>query len=260
MNLAGHIKNFQVAKDRVALIYLGQAGFCIKTGGNRTIIIDAYLSDACERLFNFKRMIPKILSPEEVEADLYLSTHAHVDHLDYDALPIVAGNNRTFFLGSSDCEEYYKKESIPINRYFVLKNGRQWSNDWITVRAVYADHGDLAPDAVGLLLDISGIKIYHTGDTSFAPGQIKASLASDIDILLAPINGQYGNMTAAEAIKLAEILKPKLVIATHFWMFVEHVSENGQGDPAAFLKNAAHLPHTISARVMAPGELFIYPE
>ncbi len=68
MRLAEKINGIKVDKGEIALFYLAQAGFCIKTAGNKIIVIDAYLSDAVERLFNFKRMIPSVIKPEEFEA------------------------------------------------------------------------------------------------------------------------------------------------------------------------------------------------
>ena len=258
MKLEERIKETKVNPGEVALFYFAQAGFCIKTVDNKIIAIDAYLSDACERLFNFKRMIPSVIKAEELDADLYLSTHEHADHLDPDSLPVIVKNKKTFFLGSPDCEELYKQNDISKERYIILKEGEEWDTEGIKIRAVYADHGDLSPRANGLLIDIHGIKIYHTGDTCFCPEEIKASLKSDVNIMIAPINGQYGNMNAYEACKLALIIKPEFLIASHFWMFLEHVTEGGKGDPATFLKESANLPKEIKAMVMAPGELFKY--
>jgi hypothetical protein len=89
MRLSKEIKELNVEQCEIAVFYLAQAGFCIKSSGNKIIVIDAYLSDAVERLFSFKRMIPSMLRPDEVGADLYLSTHSHADHLDPDALPVL---------------------------------------------------------------------------------------------------------------------------------------------------------------------------
>lgn len=258
MRIAKKIDDIKVDKGEIALFYLAQAGFCIKASGNKVIVIDAYLSDSCERLFNFKRMIPSVITPEEVDADLWLSTHSHADHLDPDALPVIAKNIRTFFVGSPDCEELYRQNSIPKERYCVLKLDEEWNGKGISIKAVYADHGYLAPDAIGMLIDIEGIKIYHSGDTCFSPEKIMASLNSDVDILIVPINGQYGNLNASEACRLAMLIKPKVVIPCHFWMFLEHVGERGIGDPAAFLKEAEYFPKSMKAMVMAPGELFKY--
>lgn len=90
MKLAETIHSTKVEKGEIALFYIAQAGFCIKTSDNKIVVIDAYLSDAAERLFSFKRMIPAVIKAEEVDADLYLSTHSHIDHLDTDALPVIA--------------------------------------------------------------------------------------------------------------------------------------------------------------------------
>jgi len=258
MKLAEKIIDIEVEKGEIALFYLAQAGFCIKNAGNKIIVIDAYLSDAAERLFNFKRMIPSVIKPEEIDADLWLSTHSHADHLDPDALPVIAKNIKTFFVGSPDCEDLYRQNNISKERYCVLKLNEEWKGNGISVKAVYADHGDLAPDAIGMLIDIEGIKIYHAGDTSYSPAEIMASLNSDVDIMIAPVNGQYGNLNASEACSLAKLLSPKVLIASHFWMFLQHVSEGGIGDPVTFLKESENLPENIKVMVMAPGELFKY--
>jgi L-ascorbate 6-phosphate lactonase len=255
--LSEKINSLKVAKGEIALFYLAQAGFYIKTS-NRAIVIDAYLSDAVERLFNFKRMIPAVIKPDEIDADLYLTTHSHADHLDPDALPVIARNSRTYFIGSADCEESYRQNGIPEDRFCVLKLNQEWKAKGISIKAVYANHGDLAPDAIGMLIEIEGIKIYHAGDTGFDPDKIKSSLNSDIDIMIAPINGQYGNLNAAETCELARILNPKILIASHFWMFLEHVGEGGTGDPATFIKESGKLPGNIRAMVMAPGEMLKY--
>ncbi len=45
------------------------------------------------------------------------------------------------------------------------------------------------------------------------------------DILLPCINGRYGNMDAKEAALLTKARSPRLAIASHFRMFVEHSGE-----------------------------------
>jgi L-ascorbate 6-phosphate lactonase len=253
------IRHLHVHTSQVAIFYLGQAGFCIKTSDGQITVIDAYCSDACERLFGFKRMTPTVLGIEDLDADLFLSTHSHTDHLDPDALPVIAKNIHTFFVGSPDCEALYIQNNIPKSRYQILKKGEKWLRNGIGIRAIEADHGSLAPDAIGLLIETGELNIYHTGDTCFAPDKIKTSLNTDVDIMIAPINGQFGNMNASEACALASVVKPKIIIACHFWMFLEHVCEGGKGDPSTFLKEASEiLPESVSAIVMAPGEVFTY--
>ena len=200
-----------------------------------------------------------MLTPEEVDADLYLVTHHHADHLDPDTIPVIAKSPKTIFVVAPDCRLFLNELGVPKNRYTVLGEGEEWQSEEIKVRAIFADHGELAPDAQGFLIEVEGIKIYHTGDTAFRPEEIISSLRTEVDIMIAPINGQYGNMTALEACKLASLIKPKILIPCHFWMFLEHVSERGKGDPATFLKQVAKLSNDIEGIVMAPGEQLEYP-
>jgi L-ascorbate 6-phosphate lactonase len=258
MRLMEKIRNTVPSAGEIALFYLAQAGFCIRTAAGQTIFVDPYLSDACERLFRFKRMIPAMIDAEELEADLYCCTHHHADHLDPDTVPIVARRNRPMFLGAPDCREFYQELAIPPARYAILRTGEQWRQHGISVRAVFADHGELAPEAVGFLIEVDGVKIYHTGDTAFRPREIVASLGSEVDIMIAPINGQFGNMIASEACRLAMAVRPRILVPCHFWMFVEHAGEGGTGDPATFLKEAAQLPAATRGMVMAPGECLTY--
>lgn len=258
MHLIDQIKNIKVNKDEIALFFLGQAGFCIKTDKQDIVIIDPYLSDAAERLFNFKRMIPSLIAAENLHPDLFLSTHSHIDHLDIDTISVVAKNNHTIFVGAPDCLSFYEEINLSADRRIILKEKVAWQWKNILIRGTYADHGELAPEAIGFLIVIDGIRIYHAGDTCFCPDEIMETLLPDIDIMIVPINGQYGNMTASEALKLIALIKPKISIACHFWMFLEHVCEEGKGDPATFIKESENLPIGINARVMAPGELLIY--
>lgn len=257
MQLTNKIKRTTPAKGELALFYLAQAGFAIKTSSNRLLIIDAYLSDAAERMFGFKRMIPPLIDAAFCDTDWWLSTHAHIDHLDLDVLPVVGRNKKTMFVGALDCAVHYDKAGIAPERCVILEEGETWGTDELHIQAVYADHGELAPEAIGFVIEIDGIKIYHTGDTCFCPDKIMSYLPDAIDVMLAPINGQFGNMCAAEACQFAAIIKPRVVIATHFWMFLEHVAENGLGDPSTFLSEAQRILHTVEAKVMAPGEMLL---
>ena len=253
MKVANSIQHTKVNTGELAIFYLAQAGFCFKTSSGQIVYIDAYLTDACNRLHGFKRMSPPVIEAEQVQADIYASTHHHADHLDPDAIPIVARNDRTHFIGAPDCEPTYLENDIPENRYTILKTGMSSCVHGITFKGAYADHGKLAPEAIGLLMDFDEIKVYTVGDSAYQPEAIKESLATDIDIMIAPINGQFGNMNAEEACWLAKHIEPRICIAAHFWMFIEH-----DGDPAEFLEQAKSLPEDIKAVVMAPGEMLVY--
>jgi len=64
-----NILEHTVSKGAVALWWLGQNGFLIKTLEGKVIAIDAYLSNSCQEIgeragLNFTRQIPVPLCPE----------------------------------------------------------------------------------------------------------------------------------------------------------------------------------------------------
>lgn len=254
MKLSERIDGTHANQGEMAIFYLAQAGFCFKNSQNIRIFVDPYLSDCCNRLFGFKRIIAPLLSPEEVRADILASTHAHFDHLDTDALPILARHPETFFIGARDCEKEYIKCAIPPERYRVLAAGENLTVRGVEFKAVYADHGKLAPEAIGLVIKSDDIIIYIVGDSAYRPQKILKSLGTvAVDIMIAPINGKFGNLDARDACRLAAQIKPKVLIASHFWMFIEH-----GGDPEAFLEEAKNLPRGVQPLVMAPAECLRY--
>jgi L-ascorbate 6-phosphate lactonase len=251
--LAQSIASTQVESGSLAIFWLAQAGFAFKTSAGKVVYIDPYLSDVVERVFGFQRMMSSPIGAEEVAADLVICTHEHLDHLDTEALPVMARNPRTHFAGPLECVKAFEKMGIAGERRHLLEEGGTADIAGIRVSGVYADHGDLAPDALGVVLDFGGIRVYHTGDTAYRPPKFGAAIAARPDVLLPCINGRYGNMNSEEAALLLRDTGAGLAIASHFWMFVEH-----GGDPALFLERCAQLAPGAQAIVLKPGACRIY--
>jgi L-ascorbate 6-phosphate lactonase len=254
-NLARKIEEDRIEPGCLGIYWLAQAGFVFKSPIGKIAYVDPYLSELVERVAGFKRMMPCPVAAEEVVADLVVCTHEHPDHLDTDALPIIARNRRTHFAGPSECVKEFKKLGIPDDRCHLLEEGKEITVAGIRAVGVYADHGELAPDALGVVLDLEGITVYHTGDTAYRPEGLRAAVEMRPDVLIPCINGCFGNLNALEAAQLVRDARPQLAIASHFWMFVEH-----NGDPAVFLKNCAKLAPGIRAVVLKPGERCLFPK
>lgn len=258
VNLAERIRETLVKPGNVAIFWLAQAGFVFKNTSGKIIYIDPYLTDYVQRALpeygmGFKRIMPKLIAPEDVDADYVVSTHSHQDHLDVDALPGMLQNPRIHFIGAPDCEQLYRDAGIPENRYTIIHQGETLQIDDIRLTGVYADHGELAPEALGVLFDFDGIKIWQVGDSAYRPDQWESLLEMEIDILIPPINGAFGNMNGEEAAKLASDLKAKVVIPCHFWMFPLHY-----GNPAEFLEACKEFAPQSKPLIMTQGELFVY--
>ena len=71
---------------------------------------------------------------------------------------------------------------------------------------------------VGYVIEHDGKKIYHAGDTDVIP-EMEIVHKINVDIALLPVSGTYV-MTADEAAKAAEIIKPKLAIPMHWGAIV----------------------------------------
>jgi L-ascorbate 6-phosphate lactonase len=243
----------KVNAGELAIYWLCQAGFAFKSSANAVVYIDPYFSDVVERVIGFKRMMTCPMSAEEANAHLVVCTHEHLDHMDIDALPVLARNPRTQFTGPIECIKEFAKLGIPAQRCHLLEEGNSLTLGGIEINAVYADHGDLAPDALGIVLNFGGIKVYHTGDTAYRPKEFGPAIGMKPEILIPCINGRFGNMDAKEAALLTSLVKPRVVIPSHFWMFVEQ-----NGEPGAFLDLCKEVAPQSQAVVMKPGQEFLF--
>src|SRR5690606_9654283 len=142
------------------------------------------------------------IEAEEVETDFYVSTHSHGDHLDLDAMAVIARDPRVRFIGAPDCRESYEQLGLSESRYTILDKGLTLDLDGFRLTGVYADHGELAPDALGVMLTAGGIRVWQVGDTAYRPERWQDIFAMGIDVIIPPINGAFGNLNAVDAAKL----------------------------------------------------------
>ena len=230
MNLAEEIRNTAVAPGDLAICWLGQAGFLLKDSSGKILVVDPYLTNCGERMRGFKRLSPMLLRPEELTPDYYVITHLHFDHFDYDAVPVVAENSpRTRFLGPTSCQEKLAELGIGPQRRTRLDRGERYQDEAVTVQAVLADHGDMAPDAIGVLLEMGGHRIYFSGDTAFHQELFREVAAFGPDIAMLSVNGKFGNLNAREGARAAELTGTGIAVPCHCWTFAEH-----GGDPGEF--------------------------
>jgi L-ascorbate 6-phosphate lactonase len=255
---AESVRDTQVGADELAIFWISQAGFVYKTPAGKIIYVDPYLTDCVHRLYpdygyGFKRIMGSPIEPQEVEADLVVSTHSHPDHFDFDGIPILAQNPGIHFVGAPDCRAEYEKLGIPQDRYTIFEEGQTLDLDGFSVTGVYADHGDAAPDALGVVLTVGDIKVWQVGDTAYRPEKWQSVFDMGIDIIMPPINGAFGNLDGVEAAKLAHDAGAKVAIPCHFWMFVEH-----DGDPALFMEACKEHAPEVKPLLMSQGEVFVY--
>lgn len=232
---------------------VGQAGYIIKSKRGQTLAIDLYLSECVERLeghIGFKRMLPKILSPFDITFDCIIATHCHWDHYDVDSVPEMISNNTTRLYAATDCEELVKKAGITNPNVEYVKPGDHKVCGDFAIDFINCDHGMGAPEAVGVIVTVDGKRILEVGDSCLRLDRVDEYLSvGPLDVMIAPINGAYGNLNEKDCALLSSKLNPKLTIPCHYGMFASH-----GGNPGEFYEIMTKNYPDNAFCIMAQGE------
>lgn len=235
------------------LFFVGQAGFILKSKRGQLLGVDLYLSDCVERVEGhpgFRRLVPKLLFPYEIEFDYLITTHPHLDHFDMDSIPQMMSNHRTELYASTNCEQLVEHLHMSNEKIKYVKPGDSCLSGDFRIDFINCDHGEGAPDAFGILVMVDDKTICMIGDTRLHLDRTEEYLQrGKPDILIAPINGMNGNLNGEECALLVDALKPALLIPCHFGMFASH-----GGDPCAFYDLMTDRYPQNKYLIMCPGE------
>ena len=197
--------------------WIGQSGY-ILTDGKTEVCIDPYLSNVVDRIAHRGRMVKAPFSPEELQSDIVICTHNHLDHVDIDAIPLMKKENM-LFLAPDDAKQTLLE--CGVTNYKAFDVGTAVKIGDFELEAVFADH---TVPAVGVIVKHSGITMYFSGDTEYNK-KLEELKDYSIDIMFICINGRLGNMNVNDAVKLTKIINPKVGVPTHYGMF-ESNTEN----------------------------------
>lgn len=213
------------------LYWLGQAGFIIQSRSGHLLGIDLYLSECVEPVeghVGYHRLMPQIVDPTELQLDVVIATHFHRDHFDIDAMPQLMANGRTRLFCAYDCQEDVERLKIDKQRVQFVKPGERYVFTDFQIDFIHSDHGAGAPLEAAPIVSVDGKNILEVGDTSLHLDWKDEYLkAGSLDVLIAPINGAYGNLNEQENVSLTKALQPKLTVPCHFGMFASHGGHPG---------------------------------
>jgi L-ascorbate metabolism protein UlaG (beta-lactamase superfamily) len=217
----------QAAAGKTELLWLGQAGFKIKTPGGKTIVIDPWLTGGPKTPAPYKTDIAAL-----GKVDLLLVTHAHVDHIG-DA-PAIAKAQNTVLYGPADMvTPLITLGILPANLgHRFNKTGHVTPLPGIKVTAVQAEHSSLlvhnnpatgkneshpAGEAVGYIIQMeNGFKIWHMGDTGLFGDMKFIYDRYKPDLVLIPIGGNFTMDPEDAAFGMKTWIPAKSVIPMHF--------------------------------------------
>ncbi|MCO5220428.1 MAG: MBL fold metallo-hydrolase [Thermomicrobiales bacterium] len=262
MSLEQQIKDLNVDKGSVAIVWLGQAGYALKTSAGTIVMIDPYLTDWGETQWGLVRILPPAIDPAELQPDLLLISHWHEDHLD---VPLVkqwsAAGATGIFAGPITCAQRAPVWGWPTEQVVQIDSGERRTIGEIDVLATFARHETPqapAPEAVGYLLEIDGLKIWDVADTEY-DARLRPMADENIDVMIVPINGVGGNLTTHEAALLTWYVKPKIVIPMHYNMWTpEGFGPGATLDPLEFAATFAKLGGTSEVRILDVGEIAVF--
>jgi L-ascorbate 6-phosphate lactonase len=254
MDFASRVASVHPAPREAAVFWLGQAGFLIKTHGGRLTAIDPYFSDCVMRLIpeaglGFKRLMPPPCEADAIAFDALLISHEHNDHFDVDAIEAMMRNGRTRAYCPAQVAAEMRAMGLGMSRVEVLAKGACVDLGDMTLTAVDCDHGTLAPDALGFLLDLGFTRVYYAGDTALSPDRLAVPLSVRPEVAILPINGAFGNLDGSEAAEYAGMLGAKRVIPCHFWTFPMH-----HGDPQQIIEALPQKAPDCVLTLMCQGE------
>ena len=224
------------------LFWLGQSGFRLRDpAGGPVVFIDPFLTPRDDRAWQAP------LGAEALaQADVVLSTHEHVDHLDQPALKQAAaqpGSRFTLVVPRPLVESVTTELGLPKERVVGAQPDEPIARDGLTVHPVPARHGINVADAytlgeelsnglvryLGYVVELAGVRAYHAGDCIPYDNQVPLVRALRPDVALLPINGRdfyreternlVGNMDPREAARLASDIGARVLVPMHWELF-----------------------------------------
>lgn len=218
------------------LTYLGHSAFLLQANQG-SVVIDPFLTgNPVARL-----------RPADLRVDAVLLTHAHGDHLG-DGIEIAKANDAVL-IAPFELANYCAAKGAKVHPMHL---GGARTFPFGRVKLTIAHHGSAAPDGTycgnpcGYLLTMDGKTLYHPGDTALFYDMKLIGEMNPIDVALLPIGDNF-TMGVEDAVKAAELLRPRTVVPMHYKTF-----DIIDSDPHEFVRRVT--AQGVQGRVVEVGE------
>lgn len=257
---------------QVGLFYIGQEGYIIKYQ-NCYYMVDAYLSDyvdrnCCNEDVKWVRNYNAPISAEALDfVDYVFCTHAHFDHADPDTLSTLAKvNKKAKYIMPAPVSNVLKEYGIREEDIIPAHDGEVLHLGTAAIKPIPSAHEQLNCDdsgdffEMGYRFQFNDCVVYHAGDCCIYDGLVER--LGQVDIAMLPVNGRdyyrlsrdiIGNMTAAEAVELAENIQAILLIPMHFDLY-----DCNCISATAFIDAHKIAEAKVPYHIFQPGEKYIF--
>ena len=157
---------------------------------------------------------PFKIQSESHDADIILITHDHYDHYSPEDIEKIL-NDKTVIVAPKTMEEL-----IDMKKVILVEPEKVYNIEGIKIETVLAYNVNKQfhlkeKNWLGYIIEINKIRYYIAGDTDITPEnkQVKC------DVAFIPVGGTY-TMNYEEAAELTNIIKPKIVVPTHYGSIV----------------------------------------
>ena len=179
---------------------------------------------------------PYKIEEESHDADIIFCTHSHYDHYSAEDIKKIKKDS-TIIVATVDCEKQIKELGFDDSQMLLVLPNKKYSISKIVVETVPAyninkDFHKKEFDWVGYIIYLDGNSYYIAGDTDVNEDNRKIKC----DVAFLPVGGKY-TMTATEAAGLANEIKPKYAIPTHY------------GDIVGYLTDADEFENMLNSKI-----------
>jgi len=244
MSLMREILGTEVASEELAIYWLGQNSFILKTSEGTIIGVDLYLSRVITTEPHVHAEPP--IKPEDVVVDYAFSTHDHLDHLDPYTVPgVLKRSPKAVFIGTPEGREHFIKLGVPGSQAVGMKPRETLTLRDFKVTAYYSiDPREKFTNTThyGFLYTFPACKVYNLGDSSPGMAEAPQNLLQPVaeakpDIAMLPVIGDYPARTPAQAYTFAKIIRPRIAVPMHYGCFAPR-----NVDPVEFTKLFTDTP------------------
>ena len=200
---------------------------------------------------------PPLAAKEVEQADHVFITHGHEDHLDDDAIGVIADLNPQVVAPES-CHPRLAEAGLTSNLLSTAIYGETHNYGNFSVEVVPADHSNsvsaaVNSDACGYLVRTVHGNFYLPGDGRFDHDGKSHIAQMEVDYLLVPINDT--NLGVGFAALLTYILQPRVVVPCHYG-YTHPPVRSQAGHPAEFVTALAARGYdmpTTDIVILSPG-------